>query len=82
MEIWNCAKYNETRDSILIVPCQTEVYLYKHNVVCTDIQPDLVFIPAYEEMFPKGNLHFADSWLYAGNVEENMQCRLREYRKQ
>ena len=76
------AKYNETRDSILIVPCQTEVYLYKHNVVCTDIQPDLVFIPAYEEMFPKGNLHFADSWLFAGNVKENMQCRLRSYLNQ
>ncbi len=70
------AKYNESRDSVLIVPCPTRTYLYKHNTVCPDLDPEMVFIPAYEEMFPKGNLHFADSWLYGGNVVENMRCRL------
>lgn len=75
------AKYNETRDSILFVPCQTGGYLYKHNLVCTGIDPALVFDPAYESMFPLGNLHFADSWLFGGNVKENMHCRLRAYKK-
>lgn len=70
------AKYNEARDSVLIVPCPTRTYLYKHNTVCPDLDPEMVFIPAYEQMFPKGNLHFADSWLYGGNVVKNMQCRL------
>jgi len=70
------AKYNEARDSVLIVPCPTRTYLYKHNTVCPDLDPEMVFIPAYEQMFPKGNLHFADSWLYGGNVVENMRCRL------
>ena len=70
------AKYNETRDSVLIVPCPTRTYLYKHNTVCPDLDPEMVFIPAYEQMFPKGNLHFADSWLFGGNVVENMRCRL------
>ena len=70
------AKYNETRDSVLIVPCPTRTYLYKHNTVCPDLDPEMVFIPAYEKMFPKGNLHFADSWLFGGNVVENMRCRL------
>ena len=74
------AKYNEARDSVLIVPCPTRTYLYKHNTVCPDLDPEMVFIPAYEQMFPKGNLHFADSWLYGGNVVENMQCRLRNYK--
>ena len=69
-------KYNETRDSVLIVPCPTRTYLYKHNTVCPDLDPEMVFIPAYEKMFPKGNLHFADSWLFGGNVVENMRCRL------
>ena len=73
------ARYNEARDSVLIVPCPTRTYLYKHNTVCPDLDPEMVFIPAYEQMFPKGNLHFADSWLYGGNVLVNMRCRLRNH---
>ena len=73
------AKYNEAQDSILIVPCPTKTYLYKHTTVCPDLDPEMVFIPAYEQMFPKGNLHFADSWLFGGNVLENMRCRLWNY---
>ena len=72
------AKYNDNRDSVLIVPCPSRTYLYNHTTVCPDLDPEMVFIPAYEEMFPKGNLHFADSWLFGGNVLENMRCRLRE----
>ena len=71
------AKYNDARDSVLIVPCPTRAYLYRHTTVCPDLDPEMVFIPAYEAMFPKGNLHFADSWLFAGNVLENMRCRLK-----
>ena len=74
------AKYNAARDSVLIVPCPTRTYLYQHTTVCPDLDPGMVFIPAYESMFPKGNLHFADSWLFAGNVLENMRCRLRQTR--
>ena len=70
------AKYNDARDSVLIVPCPTRTFLYKHTTVCPDLDPEMVFIPAYERMFPKGNLHFADSWLFGGNVVENMRCRL------
>ena len=72
------AKYNESRDSVLIVPCPTRTYLYEHTTACPDLDPEMVFIPAYEEMVPKGNLHFADSWLFGGNVVENMRCRLRQ----
>lgn len=73
------AKYNEARDSVLIVPCPTRTYLYNHTTVCPDLDPEMVFIPAYEAMFPKGNLHFADSWLFGGNVVENMRCRLAHF---
>lgn len=73
------AKYNEARDSVLIVPCVTKTYLYQHTTICPDLDPDMVFIPAYEHMFPHGNLHFADSWLFAGNVKQNMACRLRHF---
>ena len=73
------AKYNAARDSVLIFPCPTRTYLYRHTTVCPDLDPEMVFIPAYEQMFPRGNLHFADSWLFGGNVVENMRCRLRHY---
>ena len=74
------AKYNATRDSVLIVPCPTRTYLYKHTTVCPDLDPEMVYIPEYKDMFPRGNLHFADSWLFAGNVKGNMECRLRNWK--
>ena len=74
------AKYNEACDSVLIVPCPTRTTLYQHTTVCPDLDPEMVFVPALEQMFPKGNLHFADSWLYGGNVVENMRCRLSHYK--
>ena len=73
------AKYNDARDSVLIVPCPSRTYLYDHVTVCPDLDPEMVFIPAYETMFPKGNLHFADSWLFGGNVLENMRYRLEKF---
>ena len=73
------AKYNAARDSIIITPCPTRTYLYKHTTVCPDLDPEMVFIPAYESMFPRGNLHFADSWLFGGNVVKNMRCRLAHF---
>lgn len=75
------AKYNNAQDSVLIVPCLTRTVLYNHVTVCPDLDPEMVFIPEYEAMFPKGNLHFADSWLYGGNVVENMRCRLKNLEK-
>ena len=73
------AKYNETREGVPIVPCPTRTYLYKHTTVCPDLDPEMVYIPEYKDMFPRGNLHFADSWLFAGNVKRNMGCRLRHW---
>lgn len=75
------AKYNDNLDSVLIVPCPTRTYLYNHTTVCPDLDPEMVYIPAYKDMFPRGNLHFADSWLFGGNVVENMRCRLRNKNK-
>jgi hypothetical protein len=73
------AKYNDTREGVLIVPCPTKTFLYKHTTVCPDLDPEMVYIPEYKDMFPRGNLHFADSWLFAGNVKGNMGCRLRHW---
>ncbi len=74
------ATYNDNHDSVLIVPSPTRTCLYNHTTVCLDLDPEMVFIPAYEQVFPRGNLHFADSWLFGGNVVENMRCRLNAMR--
>lgn len=73
------AKFSTNADSVLIVPHITGVKLCNCHAVCTDLSPDMVFIPAFEKMFPLGNLHFADSWLFGGNVVQNMKCRLNAY---
>lgn len=73
------AKYSQNSDSVLIIPQVTGVKLCNNHAVCTDLSPDFVFIPAFESLFPLGNLHFADSWLFGGNVVENMRCRLNAY---
>ena len=73
------AKYNDSRDSILFVPVEGGAYLHEHVTVCPGVDPGLVFIPAYEAIFPYGNLHFADSWLFGGNVVANMRERFEAY---
>lgn len=73
------ARYNETRDSIVMFPAQTSTYLHGHLTVCPEIDTAMVYNKAFEDIFPLGNLHFADSWLFAGNVKANMACRLRHF---
>ena len=73
------AKVNDDWDSIIFVPQVTGGHLEHHNMICTDIDPGMVYIEAFKEAFPYGNLHIADSWLFGGNVVENMRCRLRHY---
>jgi len=75
------AKVNDDWDSIIFVPHVTGGHLENHNMICTDVDPGMVYIEAYKEAFPYGNLHVADSWLFGGNVVENMRCRLRNYKK-
>ena len=58
---------------------QTGGHLEDHFMICTDVDPGMVYIEAYKKAFPYGNLHLADSWLFGGNVVENMRCRLRNF---
>lgn len=73
------AKYNDDHDSILLIPAFTGGRLVDGMMLCADVDPMMVYVPAYEQLFPKGNLHFADSWMFAGNVKQNMACRLRNF---
>lgn len=76
------AKYNSSRDSIVYVAPFTGGQLVDHFMVCSDLDDDFVshyYYEDYADIFPYGNLHFTDSWLFGGNVVENMRCRLRHY---
>ena len=73
------AKVNDDWDSIIFIPHVTGGHLENHNMICTDVDPGMVYIEAFKDAFPYGNLHIADSWLFGGNVVENMRCRLRHY---
>ena len=78
------AKYNSTRDSIVYIAPFTGGQLVDHFMVCSDFDSTFVAkycYEAYADIFPFGNLHFADSWLFGGNVVENMRCRLRNFNK-
>ena len=74
------AKVNDDWDSIIFVPHVTGGHLENHNMICTDVDPGMVYIESLKDAFPYGNLHIADSWLFGGNVVENMRCRLRHYK--
>ena len=78
------AKYNSTRDSIVYIAPYTGGQLVDHFMVCSDFDSTFVskyYYEVYSDIFPYGNLHFTDSWLFGGNVVENMRCRLRHYNK-
>lgn len=73
------AKYNATRDSIVLHSGITGGRLQDNMMVCSDLDSTFSYVPAYKDLFPVGNLHFAESWLFAGNVKQNMACRLRGF---
>ena len=73
------ARYNATRDSIVLHPAITGGRLQNQMMVCTDIDSTFSYVPAYKDFFPMCNLHFSESWLFAGNVKQNMACRLRHF---
>ena len=76
------AKYNTSRDSIVYIAPYTGGQLVDHFMVCSDFDSTFVsryYYEVYADIFPYGNLHFADSWLFGGNVVKNMRCRLRHY---
>lgn len=74
------ARYNATRDSIVLHPGITGGRLQDNMMVCTDLDSTFSYVPAYKDLFPVGNLHFSESWLFAGNLKQNMACRLRGWK--
>ena len=74
------ARFSDDKDSIIFVPGTVSGRLENNLMVCDSLDPNMVYIEAFADFFPYGNLHFADSWLYAGNVKANMRTRLANYK--
>ena len=74
--------YNRATGNFDTVYNYTGAYMENHFLVATDVNPMRCYLEEYEDLFPLGNLHFMDSYLYGFNIRENMQERLKEFREQ
>lgn len=65
-------RFSKSMGKYVTHPSYTSVRQYGNYLVCADVDPNICFKPEISHAFPWGNLHFADSWLYAANIKENM----------
>lgn len=68
-------KYDSKAGAYVIIPNFTGAYISDNCLVCEDIDPYACYIEELKELFPFGNLHMMDSWLYSVNIRENMDLR-------
>jgi len=73
------ARFNDSGDSVVLVPGNVSGRLENHLMVCDSLDPNMVYVESFSDKFPYGNLHFADSWLYGGNLKANMRQRVENY---
>jgi hypothetical protein len=68
-------RYDKTIKGYKTTPHFTSVQIQDNTLICLDVKPDLCYNEELKDPFPLGNLHFADTWLYAENIKENMRKR-------
>ena len=69
-------RFNRDTRQYDTIPHFTGAYLQNHYLICTDVDPAAVFNEELKDLFPYGNLHFMDSWLFALNLKANMAERV------
>jgi pimeloyl-ACP methyl ester carboxylesterase len=69
-------RFNRETRQYDTIPHFTGAYIQDHYLICTDVDPSGVFNEDLKDLFPFGNLHFMDSWLYALNLKANMAERV------
>lgn len=72
-------RFNKAKDAYDTIPHFTGTYIHNNYLICPDIDPGLVFQESLKDLFPYGNLHFMDSWLYAVNLKLNMLHRTEKF---
>lgn len=68
-------RYDKKAKAYKTTPGYTSVRIEDHLLVCGEVDPKVCYNESLKEPFPWGNLHFADTWLYAENIKENMRRR-------
>lgn len=68
-------RYNTAKGAYDTITHFTGANIQDYHLICTDVDPKAVFQEELAQLFPKGNLHFMDSWLYALNLKSNMLLR-------
>ncbi len=68
-------RFSKTEGRYVKTEQYTSAQIQNHLLVCRDVDPAVCFKENIKEPFPWGNLHFADSWLFAENLRENMRRR-------
>ncbi len=71
--------YNRTTGTFDTVINYTGVYIENHFLIATDVDPQICFQESLKDLFPLGNLHFMDSYLYGFNIRKNMTDRLEQF---
>lgn len=68
-------RYSKKEQAYVTTPHYTSARIQDHLLVCEDVNPKVCYNESLKEPFPWGNLHFADTWLYAENIKANMRKR-------
>jgi hypothetical protein len=68
-------RYNKAKAAYDTIHYFTGAYIQDHYLICPDVDPATVYQESLKDLFPLGNLHFMDSWLYAVNLKMNMLNR-------
>lgn len=68
-------RYSKEQKGYVTTPRYTSARIVGHLLVCKDVDPYVCYDEKISEPFPLGNLHFADSWLFAENIKENIRKR-------
>lgn len=70
---------NRTTNTFDTVFHYTSVYIKDNFLVASDVDPAICYHESLKEVFPYGNIHFMDSYLYGFNIRKNMRVRLEEF---
>lgn len=68
-------RYDKKSQGYKSYPAYTSVQIQDCLLICKEVDPKVCYNDTLKEPFPWGNLHFADTWLYAENLKENMRKR-------
>lgn len=74
-------RYDKKIQGYKTIPGFTSVQIKDHLLICKEVDPKVCYNETLKEPFPWGNLHFADTWLYAANIKENMRKRCESFLK-